>query len=133
MEKTFSIKNDYVLVFVISLFFCLLGSGNYPIYILDEAKNAEAAREMLVNSEFIVPTFNNVLRTDKPSLHYYFMQLGYCIFGVNAFGARFFSGIFGALTLLVMFFFVKKYEKNSTAWVTILCTWSAVFLYRSFI
>lgn len=132
MEKIFDIKNDCVLVFIISLFFCVLGSGNYPIYILDEAKNAEAAREMLENLDFIVPTFNNVLRTDKPPLHYYFMQLGYSIFGVNPFGARFFSGIFGAFTLLVTFFFIKKYENTTTAWVTILCAWSAVFFIQEF-
>ena len=81
---------NFLIVFSISLFLCLIGSWAYPIYILDEAKNAEAAREMLVHSEFIVPKFNRLLRTDKPPLHYYFMILGYKLFGVNAFGARFF-------------------------------------------
>ncbi len=79
------------------------------IYILDEAKNAECAREMLVSGDYIVPTFNGELRTDKPPLHYFFMVLSYKIFGISAFSARFFSVIFGALTILISFLFCRKY------------------------
>lgn len=80
-----------------------------PIYILDEAKNAQCAREMLQRSDFIVPTFNDQLRTDKPVLHYYFMMAGYTIFGFNEFGARFFSAIMGLLTILITYFYTRKY------------------------
>ena len=31
-------------------------SAAFPIYILDEAKNSEAAREMLVSQNYFVPT-----------------------------------------------------------------------------
>ena len=41
----------------------------YPISILDEAKNAEAAREMWASGDYWVPKFNGELRTDKPPLH----------------------------------------------------------------
>ena len=116
-----------LLVFIISLLICLLGIGSYPIYILDEAKNAEAAREMKLLSEYIIPTFNNILRTDKPPLHYYFMQLGYTIFGTNAFGARFFSSIFGALTFVVSFYFIKKHTSINLAYITLVLLWSAIF------
>ena len=75
------------------------------IYILDEAKNAECAREMLVSGDYIVPYFNGQLRTDKPPLHYFFMVISYKLFGVSAFSARFFSAVFGALTILISFFF----------------------------
>lgn len=88
------------------------------IYILDEAKNAECAREMLVSGNYIVPYFNGQLRTDKPPLHYFFMALSYKIFGVSAFSARFFSAVFGALTILISFLFSRKYLSEKTGWLT---------------
>lgn len=78
------------------------------IYILDEAKNASCAREMFERNDLIVPTFNYELRTDKPPLHYYFMQLGYFLFGINEFGARVFSALMGVFTVLLTFFFSSK-------------------------
>ncbi|MFW5757609.1 MAG: ArnT family glycosyltransferase [Bacteroidota bacterium] len=89
--------------------------GRVPIYILDESKNAGCAREMLERGDFVVPTFNYELRTDKPVLHYYFMMAGYKLFGVNSFGARIFSVFFGALTLLITFVFTRKFFDHKTA------------------
>ena len=78
------------------------------VYIFDEAKNATCAREMLDRNDFIVPTFNHQLRTDKRPLHYYFIQLSYSVFGVNEFAARFFSALMGILTVMVTWFFTGK-------------------------
>jgi len=96
------------------------GSWQYPIYILDEAKNAACAMEMADRNDWIVPTFNQTLRTDKPPLHYYFMRGGYWMFGVNAFGARFFSVVAGILTVMVVFLFTAKLLDEGTA------TWAAL-------
>lgn len=96
-------------------FLLLFRLGATPIYILDEAKNAECAREMMQRHDFIVPTFNGELRTDKPPLHYFFMMLSYKIFGVNEFAARFFSAIFGILTILVLYVYTKKFANAFTA------------------
>ncbi|MBA3673498.1 MAG: glycosyltransferase family 39 protein [Chitinophagaceae bacterium] len=82
--------------------------GATPIYILDEAKNAQCAREMLQHGDFIVPTFNGELRTDKPPLHYFFMMVAYKMFGVNEFAARFFSVVMGLLTILVTYNYTKR-------------------------
>jgi 4-amino-4-deoxy-L-arabinose transferase-like glycosyltransferase len=82
--------------------------GETPIYILDEAKNAQCAREMLLRHDFIVPTFNGELRVDKPPLHYFFMMLSYKIFGVNEFAARFFSVVMGLLTIFVTYKYTKR-------------------------
>lgn len=117
----------YLSIFLFFAAFLLYASniGGYSIYILDEAKNASCAREMLDRSDWIVPTFNNVLRMDKPPLHYYFMMLSYSIFGVNPFAARFFSAVFGALTILVCFLFTRKFAGALTA------TWTALVLLAS--
>ncbi len=120
------------LVFLIGLVICTSFIGLYPIYILDEARNSEAAREMLISGDFIVPYFNGELRTDKPPLHYYFMALGYQLFGINAFGARFFSGVFGALTLLITFRSVRNNIGSKEAYITTLILLSSLLFIFEF-
>ncbi len=119
-------------VFCIALFACTFGIGLYPIYILDESRNAEAAREMWVSGNYVVPFFNGELRTDKPPLHYYFMVLGYQIFGVNALGARFFSGLFGAFTILVTYGSIKKNLGSKEANITTLILLSSLLFIFEF-
>ena len=82
------------IIFILSFFLLLINLSEPMIYILDEAKNAECAREMLISGNYLVPYFNGELRTDKPPLHYFFMVLSYKLFGVSAFSARFFSAVF---------------------------------------
>ncbi len=121
------IKNRYlpVFLFLLALGIYLLNSWGVSIYILDEAKNATCAREMLDKGNWLVPTFNFDLRTDKPPLHYFFMMLSYSIFGVNPFAARFFSAIFGALTILVTYIYTRQFADSKTAF------WTAVVLLSS--
>ncbi len=102
-------KNTYFWILFVALCAILLVRlGATPIYILDEAKNAQCAREMLQRGDLIVPTFNGELRVDKPPLHYFFMMASYKIFGVNEFAARFFSVIMGLLTILVTYKYTKR-------------------------
>ena len=84
------------------------------IYMLDEAKNAGSAAEMIRRSDYFVPTFNNEYH-DKPALQYFFMIAGYKLFGVNAFGARIFSVIMGVLTVMSIFWFTKKVLNEKAA------------------
>ena len=116
------------LVFALAWTLYLANSGNVSIYILDEAKNAGCAREMFERSDFIVPTFNQVLRTDKPPLHYFFMMLSYSVFGVNPFAARFFSALFGALTVLIAYLFTRKFAGLKTALLTAIVLLASVHL-----
>jgi 4-amino-4-deoxy-L-arabinose transferase-like glycosyltransferase len=85
------------------------------IYILDEAKNAGCAMEMLNRHDPIVPTFNGELRTDKPPFHYYMMMLAYTAFGANPFSARLFSVVSGILTVGLIYLFTKKMAEEKTA------------------
>jgi 4-amino-4-deoxy-L-arabinose transferase-like glycosyltransferase len=110
------------MVFLVSFIICFFSIYSFPIYILDEAKNSEAAREMFMGGNWIVPLFNGELRTDKPPLHYFFMMIGYKLFGIGALGARFFSAVFGALTLLCTYSFVSKFagkEQGFLAWLVL--------------
>jgi 4-amino-4-deoxy-L-arabinose transferase-like glycosyltransferase len=96
------------------------GLGKAPLWIFDEVRNAECAREMYERHDWIVPTFNGELRTLKPPLHYYFMFGGFKLFGITEWGARFFSAVFGVLTILITYFFTKRFSSERHAMITCL-------------
>ena len=102
-------KQTLLLVLTLAVAVMFANIGGLDIYALDEAKNAEAARAMFESGDYIVPYYNGDLRTDKPPLHYYFMAAGYQLFGVNAFGARFFSSVAGVMTIMLTFLFAFKH------------------------
>jgi 4-amino-4-deoxy-L-arabinose transferase-like glycosyltransferase len=106
-------------LFAFLLFFRLDAA---PLYILDEVKNAQCAREMLQRGDPVVPTFNGELRTDKPVLHYLFMMASYSMFGFSPFAARFFSSFFGLLALTVTYVSARRFINRQTA------TWVAAVL-----
>ena len=130
--KFFNTKQSLWWMFLLAFVLCVFGSGSSIIYILDEAKNSEAAREMLLYGNYFKPTFNNIIRTDKPPFHYFFMMIGYKIFGINAFGARFFSGLFGAFTILTTVVFTQKYLGYKIAKVTFWILLSSFYFIQEF-
>lgn len=121
------VRNRYFTwaLFFLALALYLQNTWGVSIYILDEAKNATCAREMLESKNLFVPTFNFGLRTDKPPLHYFFMMLAYKMFGVTPFAARFFSAVFGALTVLISFIYSKRFLGDRIAF------WTATILLAS--
>ncbi|ANW95263.1 hypothetical protein AXE80_02720 [Wenyingzhuangia fucanilytica] len=130
--KFFDLKNPLWWMFLLAFVLCLFGSGSSIIYILDEAKNSEAAREMLQYGNVFRPTFNDVIRTDKPPFHYFFMMIGYKLFGVNAFGARLFSALFGTLTILMTFIFTQKHLGDKIAKITFWILLSSFYFIQEF-
>jgi 4-amino-4-deoxy-L-arabinose transferase-like glycosyltransferase len=84
------------------------------IYMLDEAKNAGSAAEMIRRGDYLVPTFNNEFH-DKPALQYFFMIAGYEMFGVGAFGVRVFPVIMGILTVMSIYWFSSGIFNTKTA------------------
>jgi 4-amino-4-deoxy-L-arabinose transferase-like glycosyltransferase len=128
MKRSITVGNSKNLVVIIIVAFVLVGAniGGLYIYALDEAKNSTCAREMMEQGEWIVPTFNYELRTDKPPLHYYFMIGAYSIFGVNEFSARFFSVIMGILTVISIWFLAVRYYGHRTALYTSLVLLSSL-------
>lgn len=130
--KLSNLKKEPYWIFLLALAVCMAFNWSYPIYILDEAKNSEAAREMWSTGNYIVPFFNGELRGDKPPFHYFMMALGYELFGVNPLGARFFSGLFGAFTLLLTYLAGRKYMGVREGRLTFLSLASALFFTQEF-
>lgn len=118
-------KNWSLVLFALALLLYLAGNGRTSISVFDEAKNTECAREMLELKEWVVPTYNYQLRTDKPPLHYWFMMVAFKIFGVGTFAARFFSALAGALTVLISYRYLRRWEGPQIAF------WTALVLLAS--
>ena len=91
----------------------------------DEYKYAQAAREMFVGGNYWFPTFNGSFFVDKPPMQYFFMMLGFKFFGINAFGARFFSALLGCLTVFITYKFSQDYFGKKTARTTLIVMVSA--------
>lgn len=92
---------NILLLILLGFLLFLPGSGACPLWDVDEAHNAECAREMFDSGNWVVPTFNFALRSDKPALLYWIMMVLYGLIGVSDFAARLGSAVFGIGTLLV--------------------------------
>ena len=83
------------------IFFTNLGGA--ALWDMDEALYTSCAREMFQRGDWVVPMFNGHMFPEKPPLMFWTMIGGFELFGINEFGARFFSGVFGVATALAAF------------------------------
>ena len=98
----------------------------------DEPKNAQCAYEMFEAGNWIVPTFNQELRTDKPILLYWFMLIAYHLFGPTEFAARLPSALCGIGTALLTFHLGRRLFNASVGlWGALLVSSSLWFVVAS--
>ena len=107
-------------LFVACVLFHLAGTWSLPLIDRDEPRFAEAAREMIQRSDYVVPYFNNQYRFDKPPLTYWFQTLSYRVFGENDFAARFPSAIAAALVSILLLAWGRRIENERVGW------WAAI-------
>lgn len=104
------------LLFAFALALHLSGTWILPLMDRDEPRFSEASREMLQRGDWILPTFNNVPRYDKPPLTYWCQMAFYKVFGENDLAARLHSALFTALTALAVFGFARSLYGERAAW-----------------
>lgn len=91
----------------------LINVGSFGVVETSDARYAEIAREMYVSNDYINPNLLDVHHYHKPPFTYQITALGYKLFGVNSFGARFFLQLSVLLQILLVYklsliFFSKK-------------------------
>ncbi len=83
-------RRVYLLLFVVIAF---MFWGGRTLWESSEARYGEAAREMMELGEWLVPHLGGEPHLTKPPLAYWAMIGGMKVFGVNAWGARFFASL----------------------------------------
>jgi outer membrane protein assembly factor BamB len=90
-----------------TIFFINLGSGH--LWAADEQTYSQWAFHMVKNGDYLTPwAYGGLFWVGKPPLNMWLMSLAYQVFGVNNFASRFWSGVFGALSLVLVFYLGKK-------------------------
>jgi len=92
----------------------ITGLGSFGLAETSEARYAEISREMLVFGDYLNPELLGVFHFHKPPITYYITALGYNIFGINEFGARFFLQIAVIFQLLLVYRFADLFYKNKS-------------------
>lgn len=104
-------------ILVLSLILLLAGNWILPLTDRDEARFAEASREMLQRQDYIVPWFNGQWRFDKPILIYWCQSTCYRLLGANNFAARLPSALFTTATALLLVGWGRKIANAETAFI----------------
>jgi 4-amino-4-deoxy-L-arabinose transferase-like glycosyltransferase len=83
------VPSSWVIALAVLLFLYFFTCGVPRLFDQIDGQYAGAAREMMVRSDWLIPTQNGVPRLQKPPLVYWCDVLSMRVFGVNEFGARF--------------------------------------------
>jgi 4-amino-4-deoxy-L-arabinose transferase-like glycosyltransferase len=101
-------RREAVLAAVLAFVLFFAGTADIPVMGRDEARFAQAAREMLAASELVVPTFGGVDRYHKPILIYWCTMACYAVFGVTVRAARLPSNLTGAMAVLLLAWIARR-------------------------
>lgn len=118
--------HHFLILLTSLVFFTNLGSSR--LWDRDEPRNAGCAVEMMAHSDWVVPIFNDELRTAKPVLLYWLMISAYSVFGVTEFAARFWSVLCGVGTVLITYHIGRRlFNPEIGFWSALLLTTSLMF------
>ncbi len=94
-----------LLIAAITFFF---GLGNLALIGPDEPRYAEVPREMVATGDYISPRLAGCVWFEKPVLQYWMSAGAYHVFGVNEFAARFPSALAAMMTVIALFFVIRR-------------------------
>src|SRR5712671_4084412 len=92
----------------------------------DEPRYSSIAREMFRSGDYITPRLNGSAWFEKPVLMYWGAALGYAIFGVGEFGARFPSALAATLSVFFVYFCGSKLWGQTTGMLAALVMSSSI-------
>ncbi len=91
----------FLLLFLGSLFFILLGTK--PLFVPDEGRYAEIAREMATSGHYVTPYLNGIKYFEKPALFYWLGAAAIKLAGLNLWSLRSINALLGLLGCLVTY------------------------------
>ena len=99
----------YYIFLLVCAFFLFVHLGDFGVLESSDARYAEIAREMMQADDYLNPILMGIHHYHKPPLTYDITILGYKLFGLNAFGARFFLQIALLIQMLLVFELYKLF------------------------
>lgn len=106
-----------LIVSLFCLFFILLGTR--PLFVPDEGRYAEIAREMIVSESYITPYLNGIKYFEKPILYYWLLVAAIKIGGLNLWAIRSVNAILALLGCLATYITTRKIYEERTAFLAI--------------
>lgn len=106
----------YILIAALGVLLFLPMLGSVHLFDWDEINFAESAREMLITGEYGRITINYQPFWEKPPLFIWMQALSMKLLGVNEFAARLPNAVCGIATLMVLFYYGKRYRNSTFGW-----------------
>jgi 4-amino-4-deoxy-L-arabinose transferase-like glycosyltransferase len=132
--KIFDRKLVQILIFLgFCYFLYFFNLGLWDLWVPDEPKYAQVAKEMVDRGDWVLMHFNGIVYGDKPPLFFWLIALSsYLWQGFTSFSVRFPSAFFGTLTILLTFLLGKRLYSSRVGFFSglILAT-SAYFMHLS--
>ncbi len=119
-------NKSLIILLIIAAFSLLINVGNYGVIESSDARYAEISRAMYVSGDYLHPNLMEVHHYHKPPFTYQITALGYQIFGINAFGARFFLQMAVLLQIILIYYLALALFNNQK-----IALWTAL-IYFSF-
>lgn len=108
------------IIFIIfaSSFLLFFRLGKLALMDLDESRYGEAAREMLILHNYIIPHLNFEPRINKPILFYWMIVLCYRLLGISEFSARLPSAVSGFCLIVFLYLFTSQQLEEKLAFIS---------------
>lgn len=101
--------------------------GGYPLLDPDEGRNAEVAREMAVERDYVLPRLNGLPYVDKPALFFAATAVSVDVLGATETAARLPALAFTLLTLGVVAWYGRRLFGGDAGWIAAVATATTPF------
>ncbi len=103
---------EILFLLIIAALLLLSTAGSYGVIETSDARYAEIGREMFISGDWLHPNLLDIHHYHKPPITYQITALGYELFGVNTFAARFFLQVAILIQLLLVYLLTLAFIKN---------------------
>lgn len=94
---------DILFLSILFIIFYTVWLGSYPLFIPDEGRYSEVAREMIASGDYITPRVSGIAFLDKPILYYWLQALAMNLFGIKEWALRLFPALLGVIGCLMTY------------------------------